>query len=131
MSIFDFCFESLVVSVCPSSCLQMAELQTKLKTLSVDYQQQAEELAVWRLASQPPLILDPPSTDEQTETQDQIPAVGQSKSSQQQSDEMIQTLNAPNLGLQDSYGNLTVIREDELLLSCSSNKLQGHILFSR
>lgn len=119
----------------------------QLQALSVENQQQAEELAVWRLASQPAPIFDLPNTDNLSETQDEISTVRQSQSHQQQIDEMTHILpgsrsqgptltvqaqvQAPYLGVQESHGNVTVIREDELLLSCSSNKLQGHMLFSR
>lgn len=87
----------------------------KLQALSRETQQQAEELAMWRLASQPAPTFDLSNTDNQSETQ----------SDQQQTDE------APRLGVQESPGNVTVTREDELLLSSSSNKLQGRMLFSR
>ena len=97
----------------------------KVRALSEETEQQTEELAVWRLASQPAPTFDqsgtPPNADNQSETQDQMSAVRQSQSNQQQTDEMVQ----------ESPGNVTVIREDELLLSCSSNKLQSRMLFSR
>ncbi|XP_044061055.1 centromere protein F isoform X2 [Siniperca chuatsi] len=117
---------------------QVVELHMKVRALSEETQQQAEELAVWRLASQPAptfhqFLL---NKDNQSETQDQISAVRQSQSNQQQTDEMTHILpgtqvQAPYQGVQENPGNVTVIREDELLLSCSSNKLQGHMLFSR
>ncbi len=121
---------------CPSPPVQVVELQMKIRALSAETQQQAEELAVWRLASQPAPTFDLPNTDSQSETQDQIYAVCQSHSNQQQTDEMTHILSgiqvqAPYLGVQESPGNVTVIREDELLLSSSSNKLQGRMLFSR
>lgn len=111
----------------------------KLHALSVKAQQQAEELAVWRLASQPAPIFDLANTDDKSGTQDQISTVRQPQSNQQQTDEMTQGLNltvqaqvkAPYPVVQESHGNVTVIREDELLLSCSFNKLRGHMLFSR
>lgn len=87
----------------------------KLQALSKDTQQQAEELAMWRLASQPAPTFDLSNTETNTETQ----------SNQQQTDK------APCLGVHESPGNVTVTREDELLLSSSSNKLQGRMLFSR
>lgn len=98
---------------------QVVELQTKVRALSEETQQQAKELAVWRLASQPAPTLDQllQNTDSQSETQDQISAVGQSQSKQQPTE--------------TDPGNVTIIREDELILSRSSNKLQGHMLFSR
>ncbi|XP_026186422.1 centromere protein F isoform X2 [Mastacembelus armatus] len=84
---------------------QMMALQTKVLALTEQTQQQAEELAVWRLASQLAPTFDEilPHIDNRSETQDQICAVRQ----------------------------CTVIREDELFLSCCSNKLQGQMLFSR
>lgn len=98
-------------------CLQekVVELHMKLQALSKDTKQQAEELAMWRLASQPAPTFDLSNTDNESET----------RSNQQQTDE------APCLGVQESPGNVTVTREDELLLSSSSNKLQGRMLFSR
>ncbi|XP_040904404.1 centromere protein F isoform X2 [Toxotes jaculatrix] len=124
---------------------QVEALQMKVRALSEETQQQAEELALWRLASHPAPTFDHflPSTD----NQDQSSAVRQSQSNQQQTDEMthippgIQSqgltleaqaqVQAPTPGIQESPANLTIIREDELFLSCSSNKLQGRMLFSR
>lgn len=104
----------------------------KVRSLSEETEQQADELAVWRLASQPVPTFD------QCETHEQVSAVKQSHSNQQQTDEMTQSpaqtpsvrppVQTPTL---DSQDNITVIREDELFLSCSSNKLQGRMLFSR
>ncbi|XP_049441036.1 centromere protein F [Epinephelus fuscoguttatus] len=113
---------------------QVEELQMRLRALSAQTQQQAEELAMWRLASKPAPTFDHfiPKTDSQSETQDQISAIRQSQSNQQQTDEMIQSqVQAPYLGVQESPGNVAVVREDEIFLSCSSNKLQGRMLFSR
>ncbi|XP_010737488.3 centromere protein F isoform X2 [Larimichthys crocea] len=98
-------------------CLQkkVVELHMKLQALSKDTQQQAEELTMWRLASQPAPTFDLSNTETNTETQSN----------------QLQTDKAPCLGVQESPGNVTVTREDELLLSSSSNKLQGRMLFSR
>lgn len=95
----------------------------KVQALSEQTQQQAEELAVWRLASQPAPTFEQilPNTDNQSVTQDQISAVTQSQSNQQHTDDKNQ----------GGPGKMIVTREDELFLSCSSNKLQGHMLFSR
>ncbi|XP_037636203.1 centromere protein F isoform X2 [Sebastes umbrosus] len=95
---------------------QVEELQMRLRALSAETQQQAEELVMWRLASQTAPTFDQflPNTDNMSETQDQVSAVRQSQSIQQ-----------------ESPGNVTVVREDELFLSCFSNKLQGRMLFSR
>ncbi|KAJ4946234.1 hypothetical protein JOQ06_023902 [Pogonophryne albipinna] len=110
---------------------QVEELQRRLRSLSAETQQQSQELVMWRLASKPAPTLDRtlPNTDNQSETPEQIPAVRRSQADQQPGDEM--TPARPPLGLQESPEYVTVIREDELLLSCSSNKLQGRMLFSR
>ncbi|XP_010774055.1 trichohyalin-like, partial [Notothenia coriiceps] len=111
---------------------QVEELQRRLRSLSAETQQQSQELVMWRLASKPAPTLDQtlPNTDNQSETPEQIPAVRRSQADQQPGDEMTPGP-APPLGLQESPEYVTVIREDELLLSCSSNKLQGRMLFSR
>ncbi|KAG7214352.1 hypothetical protein INR49_023130 [Caranx melampygus] len=98
---------------------QVVALQMKVRLLSEKTQQQAEELVLWRLASQPPPTFDqlPPNKD----NQDQSSAVGQSLSNQAQASTQV---------IRGSSGNVTVIREDEVLLSSSSNKLQGRMLFS-
>ncbi|XP_078116583.1 uncharacterized protein LOC144524302 isoform X1 [Sander vitreus] len=107
---------------------QVEELQMRLRTLSAETQQQAGELVMWKLASQPAPTFDQflPNTDKLSETLDQISAVRQSQSNQQTGQ-----VQASYLGVQESPGNVTVIREDELFLSCPSNKLQGCMLFSR
>ncbi|KAI4819301.1 hypothetical protein KUCAC02_004554 [Chaenocephalus aceratus] len=111
---------------------QVEELQRRLRSLSAETQQQSQELVMWRLASKQAPTLDQtlPNTDNQSETPEQIPAVRRSQADQQPGDEMTPGP-APPLGLQESPEYVTVIREDELLLSCSSNKLQGRMLFSR
>ncbi|XP_018515848.1 centromere protein F [Lates calcarifer] len=122
---------------------QVVALQMRVRALSEETQQQAEELAVWRLASKPAPTFDQflPNKDNQSETQDQSSAVRQPQSNQQQTEETTQSrtlsltalaqVQAPTLGVQGSPSHVTVIREDELLLSCSINKLQGRMLFSR
>lgn len=113
---------------CPSSSVQVVELKKKLKALSAESQQQAEELAVWRLASQTAPIFD---------LQDEVSILSQSQSIQQTTGEMTQsqgltsTVQPPCPAVQESRGSVAIIREDELLLSCSSNKLQGHMLITR
>lgn len=97
---------------------QVVELCTQLRSLSEVTQQQAEELLMWRLASKPAPTFDLTST------------------SNQSSDGTVQTqVQAPEgcspHSAQESSGTITVIREDELLLSGSSNKLQGRVLLSR
>lgn len=109
----------------------------RLRALSAETKQQAEELDMWRLASQPAPTLDQflPNTDNQSETQDQVSAVTQSQSNQQQADDMSQALSvsveAQAQELQVSPGVVTIVREDDIFLSGSSNKLQGRMLFSR
>ncbi|XP_061581547.1 centromere protein F [Cololabis saira] len=101
---------------------QVEALQRQVRALSEETQQQTQELTVWRLASQPLSTFDQFSTntDDPCEALEQIVTITQSLSSKQQTDELTQS--------QDS---ITIIREDELSLCCSSNKLQGHMLFSR
>ncbi|XP_035525688.1 trichohyalin-like [Morone saxatilis] len=119
---------------------QVMELQMQLRALSKETEQQANELAMWRLASQPAPTFDLPHTDNQSETQNQSSAVRRSLSNQQQTDETqkpalaltVQAqIQAPDLSVEESTGNVTIVREDELLLSSSSSKLQGRMLFSR
>lgn len=116
---------------------QVEELHMRLRALSAETKQQAEELDMWRLASQPAPTLDQflPNTDNQSETQDQVSAVTQSQSNQQQADDVSQALSvsveAQAQELQVSPGVVTIVREDDIFLSGSSNKLQGRMLFSR
>ncbi|KAM8908074.1 uncharacterized protein AB9W97_005626 isoform 3-T3 [Spinachia spinachia] len=89
---------------------QVKELQRSLRSLSAETEQQAEELVRWRLSAQPAPTFDQwlPNTDNQYETQDQIPAAWNQRS-----------------------GVVSVVREDELFLSCSSSTVQGRLLSSR
>lgn len=96
----------------------MVELHAKLRTLSAVAQQQAEELSVWRLTSQPPPVFDISNSEDQ----DHISGVSQSQSNQYQTEEGLALA-----GL-ESHCKVTVARTDELLLSCSTNKLQGCML---
>lgn len=114
---------------CPSSFVQVVELKNKLKALSAESQQQAEELAVWRLASQTAPIFD---------LQDETSILNQPQPVQEKHHEttlspegLTFTDQQPRAAGQRSCGSVTVVREDQLLLSCSSNKLQGHIVSSR
>lgn len=93
----------------------------QVRALTEETQQKAEELAVWRLASQPAPTFEQviQSTDARCETQEQT------------TQNQAQTVQEPSLGSQKNQGVITVIREDELFLSCSSNKLQARTLFSR
>lgn len=83
---------------------------------------------MWRLASQTAPIFD---------LQDEVSILSQSQSIQQTAAEMTQsqgltsTVQPPYPAVQESRGGVAIIREDELLLSCSSNKLQGHMLITR
>lgn len=114
---------------CPSSFVQVVELKRKLKVLSAESQQQAEELAVWRLASQTAPIFD---------LQDETSILSPPQPVQEKDDEappspgaLTSTAQPPPAAGQTGCGSVTVVREDELLLSCSSSKLQGHIISSR
>ncbi|XP_023137769.2 centromere protein F isoform X1 [Amphiprion ocellaris] len=100
---------------------QVEALQMQVRALTEETQQKAEELEVWRLASQPAPTFDQflQSTDAQREIQEQT------------TQNQAQTVQEPSLGTQKNQGSITVIREDELFLSCSSNKLQSRTLFSR
>ncbi|XP_054647177.1 centromere protein F isoform X3 [Dunckerocampus dactyliophorus] len=86
---------------------QVVALQKKLQELSEMSKQQAEELAIWRLASQ----------SSSTSKQDQIfPSPGDP--SEMHPNHMTHTDNSLAL----------VIREDEVFLSCISDRLQGRML---
>ena len=139
----------LFTLLCYIPFAQVEALQRKVRVLSEETQQQAQELTMWKVASQPLPALDQflPNTDNECETLEQISTITQSFSNQQQTDELthIQTdtqsqtqpftvntqVLAPTWGVQKSQDNITVIREDELSLCCSSGKLQGRMLFSR
>ncbi|XP_071387018.1 centromere protein F-like [Centroberyx affinis] len=135
---------------------QVVVLQAELQSLSDENQQQAEELALWRLASQPTPTFDQnlPQTKNHSKIQDHTSALRQTQSDQQQTDDVSSHIlsetqtqapaptaqaqaQAPTMGPEEPaplgvpQGTVTVIREDELLLSCSSNRLQGRMLASR
>lgn len=116
---FVRCVLSVSLSVsCVFPPVQVVALQSKLQALSEQNQQQSEELTVWRLASQPaPAFNKHHSTDGEC---------GTSAAPDDLNQDQVQIL-----GPEESPGNVTVIREDELFLSCSSNNLKGHMLFSR
>lgn len=121
---------------------QMVELQAKLKAFFEENQRQAEEIAVWRLASgsAPAFNQNPSNTDSGTKDQSLYSTGIQPQPNQQQAHDMphiftesqnqdeVQT---PTQSPDDSQRYVTLIREDELFLSCSSNKIQGRTLFSR
>ncbi|XP_041846051.1 centromere protein F isoform X2 [Melanotaenia boesemani] len=118
---------------------QVEVMKRKVRSLYEETQQQAQELAVWRLSSQPAPTFDHflTNTDEECETLDQISVVCQSLSNQKLTQSQAQTLALKTQvqplmqGTQKSQDNITVIREDELSLCCSSKKLQGRMLYSR
>ncbi|XP_034036763.1 centromere protein F isoform X4 [Thalassophryne amazonica] len=126
---------------------QLMAVHTKLQALSEENQQQAEELSVWRLASQPPPSFDQmfSHTDEESEAQNQVFTLRQSHLGQPQTGDMPQTptplpqVQTPVMGLNEPAPScvsqnscqVTVIREDELYLSCLSGMLQGQMLTTR
>ncbi|XP_019718923.1 centromere protein F [Hippocampus comes] len=81
---------------------QVVALQRKLQKLTEVAQQQAEELAIWRLTSQPSSALD-------------LVLPSQSETPTQHSAE-------------DQSAALVIRREDEVLFSCISSRLQGRML---
>jgi hypothetical protein len=117
-------------------------LQAELRTVSEEKEKQAEELVLWRLASPPtaasrsqepsPGLKDPPP-----------PLNGplrRPESSQPPRGALEVMAPAPTPGagepevtkdLWQDRGTLTVIREDQLILSCSSKKIQGTMLTCR
>ncbi|XP_062332027.1 centromere protein F [Osmerus eperlanus] len=98
------------------NCLQqqVVALQAHLQILSEEHQKQADELVLWRL-----------TTNELTQVQ--MPWLTQDQTLEQ----------ATCLGQEGqpvpggSPSSVTVIREDELLLSCTSSRLYGRTLGSR
>lgn len=151
LSFLSDCYEDLMFHLsCPFSVVQVVALQMKLHALSEENQQQAEELTLWKLASQPVPTFDQnlPNTDDKPELQDQAPAVRQTQSDQQQAEDISHVLPetqtvpqalAQTLGFEESTplsvlqspDYVKIIREDELFLSCSSSKLHGRMLASR
>ncbi|KAK2849006.1 hypothetical protein Q5P01_008840 [Channa striata] len=111
---------------------QVVALQMKVQALTKQTQQQADELVLWRLASQPAPTFDQvhPNTDKPSDSQAQISAMTE-PNTQHADDQKMNQAHVQILGQPGSPGNVTVIREDDLLLSCSSNKLQGRMLFTR
>ncbi|XP_046878739.1 centromere protein F [Hypomesus transpacificus] len=98
------------------NCLQqqVVALQAHLQILSEEHQKQAEELALWRLTTNELTQVQMPWLS-QDQTQEQAPCLGQEG----------------QLLLGGSPSSVTVIREDELLLSCTSSRLYGRTLGSR
>ncbi|KAF7228347.1 centromere protein F isoform X2 [Nothobranchius furzeri] len=118
---------------------QVEALQRKVKSLSEETQTQSQELARWRLASQPAPAFNDLHHNLDDQILDQISEVSQSQFNPQPPDELtqsqIQTLpvqtQVPMWGSHTGQDIITVIREDELSLCSSSNKLRGRMLFSR
>lgn len=110
---------------------QVVALQTKLQALFEENQQKTQELALWRLASEPAPIFvqSPASTESDTLGHVQGSAAGNPQSYYKHGTEHGQA--EPQKTTQESNGCVTFVREDELHLSCSTNKLQGRTLFSR
>ncbi|KAM9740399.1 uncharacterized protein ACNS7B_011852 isoform 1-T1 [Menidia menidia] len=100
---------------------QVEALQMKVRSLSEETQQQAQEIAMWRLASQPA-----PTTPEQmtaaTLSSDELPDIQTGTTGHTQ---------PPVKSAQKTQDSITVVREDELFICCSSSKLQGRMLLSR
>uniref|UniRef100_A0A4W5NJY3 Si:dkeyp-115e12.6 n=1 Tax=Hucho hucho TaxID=62062 RepID=A0A4W5NJY3_9TELE len=109
------------------TCLEkrVAALQAELQSLSEENQRQAEELAVWRLTAQTP-CLDP---------EDPIAAPlspGHNTAPLSPGHNTAPLSPGHNTApLSPGHNTVTVIREDELLLSCTSNRLYGRTLASR
>ncbi|KAF6726588.1 Centromere protein F [Oryzias melastigma] len=97
--------------------LQVEALQRKIRALSEETQQQAQELAVWRLASQPASALHrlATNTDDECGSWDELTHM------------QTQTEGDDEAG----QHQVMVVREDELSLCCSSNRFRGHMLVSR
>ena len=109
------CTTYLVYETSPvSPPLQVVALQAHLQILSEEHQKQAEELALWRLTTNELTQVQMPWLS-QDQTQEQAPCLGQEG----------------QLLLGGSPSSVTVIREDELLLSCTSSRLYGRTLGSR
>ncbi|XP_014892938.1 centromere protein F isoform X2 [Poecilia latipinna] len=101
---------------------QVEALLRRVRTLTEETEVQAQELVLWRLASQPASAVQHLLTDadDESETLRRIPAASRS--------ELAQTGHSQ---VQKNPDAVTVIREDEVSLCCSSRKLQGRLLFSR
>ncbi|XP_056145402.1 centromere protein F-like [Lampris incognitus] len=136
---------------------QLVALQAELQALSEENQRQAEELTVWRLASQPIPAFDQNLTQtyNQSEIQDCTSALRciQTPSFQKQTHYVTSDLSETQATLSTSCtqalkstpghgeqaaldvtqnsSTVTMVREDELILSCSSSRLHGHILATR
>ena len=118
----------------------MVALQAELRALSEEREKQAEELVLWRLASLPTPAsgLQQHSLGLKDQTRPLNGSLRLPESPQAPSGAV--EVEAPTLGTeepevtQDMFqdrSTLTLIREDELFLSCASRKLQGCMLTCR
>ncbi|XP_014068425.2 trichohyalin isoform X1 [Salmo salar] len=105
------------------TCLekQVVALQAELQSLSEENQRQAEDLAVWRLMAQTP-CLDP---------EDPIAATHSPAPLSPGHNTAPLSPGHNTAPLSPGHNTVTVIREDELLLSCTFNRLYGRTLVSR
>jgi len=95
-------------------------------------EKQAEELVLWRMASLPPPAsgLQPHSPDPNDQT---LPESCQAPGGAVEMEEGPQasTLSPEEPEVTKDRGTLTVIREDQVFLSCASGTLQGSMLTCR
>lgn len=107
----------------------MGALQVKLQALSEENKQQAEELTLWKLASQPVPALEQilPNTDNKPE----LNVLPETQTVPQTRPQTLGLEETTPLGVLQNPGFVQIIREDELILSCSSSKLHGRMLSSR
>lgn len=110
--------------------VQVEALQRRVRTLTEETEVQAQELALWRLASQPASAVQHLLTnaDDESETLRRIPAASRPEPTEEPTKRLPQTGHSQ---VQKNPDVVTVIREDEVSLCCSSRKLQGRLLFSR
>ncbi|XP_035988335.1 centromere protein F-like [Fundulus heteroclitus] len=109
---------------------QLEALQGRVRTLTEETRVQAQELTLWRLASQPASAVQQLLSDADGESET-LPSP--SPSTRQPTEEPAQSrAQTVCSAVQKSQDVVTIIREDEFSLCCSSsNKLQGRMLFSR
>ncbi|XP_023184472.1 centromere protein F-like [Xiphophorus maculatus] len=109
---------------------QVEALQRRVRTLTEETEVQAQELALWRLASQPASAVQHLLTnaDDESEMLRRIPAASRPEPTEEPTKRLAQTGHSQ---VQKNPDVVTVIREDEVSLCCSSRKLQGRLLFSR
>ncbi|XP_041701807.1 centromere protein F [Coregonus clupeaformis] len=111
-------------------------LQAELQSLSEENQRQAEELALWRLMVQPP-CLDPEDPTAATlspghNTATLSPAtLSPGHNTATLSPATLSPGHNTATLSPGQHNSVTVIREDELLLSCTSSRLYGRTLASR